>query len=423
MTASDGSVADMHVLLVSNRFEARGGGTEVFTHDLAHALLKRSIQVSWLAVDEGSMRSPLDGVRRIALSTPLGNAYPRDWRRREARQARHIELLLTGLPTIDAIHVTHFSRIGLDFLECSALKRVPASCTLTDYAAVCADYQLRHRPTGRLCHATAPSARCVSCLAHHAGESESGEEGAAPGSQSVEEIDSWRRRNLSWLAERCAAVWVQTPYQRQELISAGLDPAKLVRDIAAYAVPEPWYPLKPEVGDPQKALFLGRASSEKGLHILLAAFRSWGGAGRLRLITLPDDLAYEQRLRGLAAEDPRVEWLAPMTRNQLGSVLAEARALIVPSQWYENHPLVIHYALALGVPVVCSALPSLRHLSALGDVQYVSPYDDLSAWTAALTQLFGTPPAPRRNRSEEFARGFEDLVDEIVAVYRAHRVA
>lgn len=422
MTASDGSVADMHVLLVSNRFEARGGGTEVFTHDLAHALLKRSIQVSWLAVDEGLPRPPLDGVRRIALSTPLGNSYPRDWRRRESMQARSIELLLTSLPTIDAIHITHFSRIGLDFLECSLLKRVPVVCTLTDYAAVCAEYQLRHRPTGRLCHATAPSARCASCLAHHADGAESGEE-RAPGSPSVEEIDRWRRRNLSWLAERCAAVWVQTPYQRQELISVGLDPAKVVRDIAAYAVPKPWHSLDPKIREPPKALFLGRASSEKGLHMLLSAFRAWGGDGRLRLITLPDDLAYEQRLRGLAAEDPRVEWLAPVSRNQLGAVLAEARALIVPSQWYENHPLVIHYALALGVPVVCSALPSLRHLAALGELQYVAPYDDLSTWTAALDELFGTLPAPRRNRSEEFARGFEDLVDEIEAVYRAHRAA
>jgi glycosyltransferase involved in cell wall biosynthesis len=395
-----------HVLVVSHRFSGRhAGGTEVLTEDLARALVARGYEVSWLAAAEQSrdlVAAGLPAVRLVPVDARLGDHYPAQWQRREADTAERVAEALGSLPPVDLVHVTHFSRLGLGFLDIERLRDAPVVATLTDYTTVCAEYQLRYRPTGELCSASAPSERCVVCCEQR--------------KVTLADMDAWRRRNLAWLRERCAAVWVQTPHQAGELADAGLPPERIVEDHGCYAVPDAWAALSRDPA-PDTVLFLGRASPEKGLHILLEALPAIPDPVRLVAVTLPDDPNYERTLRQRAADEPRVAWLPPQPRDDLGTLLAGVRALAVPSQWYENHPIVVHYAMAVGVPVLCSDVPSMRHLARLGDIRAVAPPAEPSAWAGAVEKLMAEPIGTRPNRVTEFNGAYEGFVDRVTAVY------
>jgi glycosyltransferase involved in cell wall biosynthesis len=294
----------------------------------------------------------------------------------------------------------------LDFLDHRQLRQVPAVATLTDYTSVCGDFQLIHRYTGQPCVPPVAAETCAACL-HDRGST-------APRAQDVE---AWRRRNLAVLNECCHGVWVQTPYQGRRLVAAGLRATQIISDRAAYAIPSSWRP-RPPVAGPPSLLFLGRASAEKGLHVLLEAFLAWRRPARLRVVTTPDDDAYERRLRRVALADPRIEWLPPVARDDLIGLLHGAHALVVPSQWDENHPMVMQYAMAVGVPVLCSAVASLAHLAARPGVHLVEGYHDAAAWVHAIDDLASRPPHPTIDPTAPARRAYAEFVDTTVDVYR-----
>ncbi|WP_345278758.1 glycosyltransferase, partial [Kitasatospora albolonga] len=313
----------MRILLTTHRFaDDNAGGTEILADDLARALKARGLHVSWLAAGEPPLSNLRTADEYLSLPVVFDDGYPAGWRAQEAEQAGHVEQLLAARPPVDLVHVLHFSRTGLEFLDVPALRGVPVVATLTDYTAVCPDHQLVVRSTGTQCTATAASRDCLGCL-------------NAP-TNALGDVADWRARNVAWLNGRARAVWTQTPHQATELAKAGVDQGKVVRDRACYGLPSAWAPLATAGPAGQYLLFLGRCSPEKGLHLLLDAFRAADTELPLLIATVPDDTAYEERMRALAAADPRVRWLPQASRADVGPLLADARALLVPSQWWEN---------------------------------------------------------------------------------------
>ncbi len=118
---------------------------------------------------------------------------------------------------------------------------------------------------------------------------------------------------------------------------------------------------RPADRDPDDAyLYFGRISREKGLVTLLHAHARWEqdrrGAGdppppRLRLA---GSGPLEGDLRALAGELDleRVDFLGPLSPDNLATEIHGARFTVLPSEWYENGPLSLLESLAAGVPVV-----------------------------------------------------------------------
>jgi MoaA/NifB/PqqE/SkfB family radical SAM enzyme len=110
-------------------------------------------------------------------------------------------------------------------------------------------------------------------------------------------------------------------------------------------------------GEPFTFGYIGTHIPAKGIDQLLTAFGRLRGDARLRIWGRPrgQDTA---ALRALAARLPgdasaRVEWL-PEYRNQeiVRGVFDRVDAIVVPSIWVENSPLVIHEAQQARVPVI-----------------------------------------------------------------------
>lgn len=128
------------------------------------------------------------------------------------------------------------------------------------------------------------------------------------------------------------------------------------------AVPDPGTPAP--LGD--GFLFLGRLSPEKGLGLLLDAWRRHpeGSLGPLRI-------AGDGELRPLAeaaaAERSDVVFLGPLARDAVRAAVRAAAVVLAVSTWHDVLPTVVLEALASGRPVLGTALGGIPYLVGMDD--------------------------------------------------------
>ena len=95
----------------------------------------------------------------------------------------------------------------------------------------------------------------------------------------------------------------------------------------------------------------------------------------------------EDALRARAATLAGVELTGQVARDRGLEILAAARALVVPSRWYEVFPRIVAEAYALGVPVIASRLGSLAEIVADGETGLHSEPGDAADLARALRRL------------------------------------
>lgn len=137
-------------------------------------------------------------------------------------------------------------------------------------------------------------------------------------------------------------------FVREKHVEAGLDPARiLVKSNFAW-------PAERRRGPGRHVLFLGRLTPEKGLATVLRALPS-----SLDLVVAGDG---SERPALEAISGANVTFLGQVAPSATHELLRDARALVVPSHWYEGQPRVIVEALAVGVPVLASRIGGLPEL-------------------------------------------------------------
>jgi len=164
----------------------------------------------------------------------------------------------------------------------------------------------------------------------------------------------------------------------------------IAQHLRDYGIPEDRIVVKPNaIPDPgapaplgEGFLFFGRLSPEKGLGLLLDAWRRHpeGALGPLRI-------AGDGELRPLAeaaaAERSDVEFLGPLDRAGVAAALRAAAVVLTVPTWHDVLPTVVIEALAAGRPVLGTAL---------GGIPYLIGADDPTASTGSAGWL--VPPDP-----------------------------
>jgi glycosyltransferase involved in cell wall biosynthesis len=173
------------------------------------------------------------------------------------------------------------------------------------------------------------------------------------------------------------------------------------------------WPVERRTGPGRYFLFLGRLSHEKGLDTVL---RAWARVHSARRLLVVGDGPDREQLRRLAADG--VEFLGQVAPDAVPDLLRGARAVLVPSRWYEAAPRTIAEAYAAGVPVIASAIGALPEAVISGTTGRLVPVDDVDAWAAAVDG-FGDAESERlgdgaldvwRDRHSP-ERGLRDLED------------
>lgn len=133
-------------------------------------------------------------------------------------------------------------------------------------------------------------------------------------------------------------------------------------------------------------LYFGRLAPEKGLETLItAAIRA---NIKLRIAgTGPD----EGRLKNLAAASENIEFMGYCGGETLKILLREARAVVLPSQWYENAPMSILEAYASGKPVLAARIGGIPEMISDGQTGYLFESGNIDELMERLTYIEGLP--------------------------------
>jgi glycosyltransferase involved in cell wall biosynthesis len=200
------------------------------------------------------------------------------------------------------------------------------------------------------------------------------------------------------------------PAERIEVLSYGVDTGRLA---GAQRVER-------AAGDPLRLAFFGSIAEYKGTDVLVEAVLASNANVTLSIHGRTTDFPeFGPALVELASHDPRIRFPGPFRREDLGKVLAQVDALVVPSRWYENTPFVILEAFAAGVPVIASDLGGISEVVIDGVNGDLFPAGDASALRGRIERLAAEPDRIQRYRAAlPHVKTTRENVDEIATIYR-----
>ncbi len=115
----------------------------------------------------------------------------------------------------------------------------------------------------------------------------------------------------------------------------------------------------PGAGNGGYAVYVGRLSIEKGLGVLLDAWRQLDLQFPLKIL---GDGPMADLVTQSAREMPAIEWLGRKPSLEVYDIVGNAAFLVFPSEWYETFGQVAIEAFAKGTPVVASNIGAIPEL-------------------------------------------------------------
>jgi glycosyltransferase involved in cell wall biosynthesis len=136
-------------------------------------------------------------------------------------------------------------------------------------------------------------------------------------------------------------------------------------------------------------LYFGRLAVEKGVETLLRAVARSGVSLKLAG-TGPE----ENKLKALAAElGVDAEFVGFKSGAALHDLIRQARAVVLPSEWYENAPMSILESAAMQVPVIGADIGGIPEMIVPGETGWVFPSRDVNALAQLLKEVDGMTAA------------------------------
>ncbi len=323
----------MHILASHNYYRQRGGEDAVF--EASTALLEsRGHRVSRFTMHNDTAAS----MNQIALAASTlwnPNAY---------RRLR--ETIRRDRPDV-AHFMNTFPLLSPASLYAARDSGVPVVQTLHNYRLFCIN-GLFFRD-GHACET------CANKSVPWPGVRRACYRGSVPASAVVCGLNSVHRLLGTW--NRVAGVYIAlTDFARDKFIECGLPPEKLVVH-PNFLYPDPGA----GTGDGGFALFVGRLSEEKGLPVLLEAWRSLGPRVPLKIV---GGGPLSEKVAAGAREQSAIEYLGSRPACDVIALMKRAKVLVFPSSCYEGLPMTIIEAFASTLPVVTSNLGSMSSLIA-----------------------------------------------------------
>ena len=108
-------------------------------------------------------------------------------------------------------------------------------------------------------------------------------------------------------------------------------------------------------------LFIGRLSEEKGIEVLLDAFKELPFS-----LKIAGDGPMKEKVMSMAKKSSNISYLGNLTHDGVRAELRKAKALLFPSVWFEGMPMTILEAFSTGTPVIASNLGAMTSLISNG---------------------------------------------------------
>jgi glycosyltransferase involved in cell wall biosynthesis len=220
-------------------------------------------------------------------------------------------------------------------------------------------------------------------------------------------------RNLA--LKRARHVFCPSSYLRDVALHWGLDAGRVT------VLPNP-APAIPPMPTPEKlraeleltgdvVVFAGRLGPQKAVGVLLEALRRVSDVSLVIAGDGPERSALERRALELGLE-ARVRFLGSVPRETVLRLFRAADVSVLPSAW-ENFPHTIVEALAVGCPVIATAVGGVPEVVRDAENGLLVPPGDSAALAAAIERFLGDASLRERLRGAA-ARSVEGYSEEAV---------
>lgn len=150
-----------------------------------------------------------------------------------------------------------------------------------------------------------------------------------------------------------------TEFAKDKLIQSGLSHEKFfVKPNFISNPPIPCYKFDNYI------LFVGRLSAEKGINILIEAFKLVNNNHHKVSLIIVGDGALRDQLELKVKKEmlKQIEFLGKKSRSDVLNLIQRAKFVVFPSICYEMFPLVVIEAFACGKPVIASSIGAMAEL-------------------------------------------------------------
>jgi glycosyltransferase involved in cell wall biosynthesis len=283
----------------------------------------------------------------------------------------------------DLVHFFHLARLSSSAVDICKELGIPMVFTPTDFWFICPTAQLR-LPDNRPC--LGPDKNSVNCFHHIISVHQ------------PPRIQWWLQRVPDWLLgllfqlikqgvsfDRTYTPWLRAFVRRAGFLKKRINqidrvalPTQLMGRLlvkngldAGRTFPLPFglnlayvHAARTEFEGTLRLGYIGTLAEYKGVHVLLEAIKRLGGRPiELKIYGKLDDYPeYVESLKEISYGDSRVEFCGTFPNSQIGSIFSNLDALVVPSLWYENSPLVIYSAQNAMCPVIASNMAGMSEV-------------------------------------------------------------
>lgn len=349
----------MTVVTVHNWYQTPGGEDRLYRaeSDLLEAHGHHVIRFT-----EDNARIPRMGRFRLARATLWNFSAAARLRRLVRRERAAVVHFHNTFPLLSASVLRAARQAGAAVVQ-----------TLHNFRLIC--------PNGLLFRAGAPCQDCVGRAFPWAGVAHACYRNSRAATAMAAGATLARRFTGTW-HDGVDAYIVLSEFARAVFLRAGAPPGKLTV-IRNFVQPDPG----PGDGGGRYVVFLGRLSEEKGITVLLEAWKMVRCGTALEII---GDGPLASRLRQ-PSTGSRIRWLGPLSHAEALEKLRHAALLAAPSLCYENSPLAVLEAFAAATPVVASRIGSLAELIEHGQTGWLAPPAQPQALAEVLDEALSGP--------------------------------
>ena len=371
----------MRILLVNKFFHPRAGAETSFLHtrnlllDHGHDVIDFAMQHS------ANLSSPYESF--FAPERDYGGGAPLARRARDALSAvyslsarRALGRLLDAYrPDVAHLHNV-YHQLTLSVIDELKSRKVPTVMTIHDWKVACPAYTLftegapcRRCPSGTVLHAVAH--RCV--------------KGSTAGSAlAAAEATLARHRGSYGKVDR----FIAPSHFAVDVAALGGIGRDKVTVIPNFLPDDELNVSVSEGSDGPRLLYAGRLEEIKGVRTLLSAFAQVRTQAAL---VIAGSGPLEGEVRAAAARDSRISYVGMLARDDLYRELEAARAVILPSLYEDNGPLIILEAQARARPMIVTDRGGPREFVRHGKSGLVVRAGDVAELTAAISKLSDDP--------------------------------
>jgi len=211
---------------------------------------------------------------------------------------------------------------------------------------------------------------------------------------------------------------VPSHFLGEKLIEGGFDASRVWHSF--YTINMKDYPYHPEYEN--YFIYFGRLSEEKGIMTLLNAMKVQPQA-QLKIL---GDGPFAPALKKYAEQNQlnNVEFCGNVGGEKLVNLVQNCRFVVVPSEWYDNSPLVIYESFSMGKPVIVSTMGGMPELVDHGENGYHFKAGDEKTLADLINKLWGDKELCMQMSVKARAKAEAEFSPEvhykkIIALYRS----